>query len=91
MKKLFMAFLAATCALSLAACGRDKIISTGNQKIDNAVYNDDSISLAPYTGLKAVKNNYKVSEKALEHHINQSSSMNSCLILSPIRPYRARL
>ncbi len=74
MKKLFMAFLAATCALSLAACGRDKIISTGNQKIDNAVYNDDSISLAPYTGLKAVKNNYKVSEKALEQAIHEQLS-----------------
>lgn len=74
MKKYSIVLLAATCAVTLLACGRDKIISTGNQKINNAVYNDEMISLAPYTGLTAVKNNYKVTEEALDHAIHEQLS-----------------
>lgn len=73
-KKYSIVLLAATCAVTLIACGRDKIISTGNQKISNAVYDDETISLAPYTGLTAVKNNYKVTEDALNRAIHEQLS-----------------
>ena len=74
MKKYSIFLLAAACAATITACGRDKIISTGNQKIDGAVYNDETISLAPYTGLTAVKNNYKVTDKALDRAIHEQLS-----------------
>lgn len=71
MNKYFNILLAAACTVTLTACGQDKIIFTGNQKIDGAVYNDDTISLAPYTGLKAEKKNYKITEDALDQAIHE--------------------
>lgn len=74
MKKYYKILLITACAVTLTACGKDKTISTGEQRIDNAVYNDDTISLAPYTGLKAEKKNYKVTENALNQAIHEQLS-----------------
>lgn len=71
MNKYFRIMLTAACIVTLTACGQDKTISTGNQKIDGAVYNDDTISLASYTGLKAEKKNYKITEDALDQAIHE--------------------
>ena len=69
MKIKFSFFLLAACMLS--ACGTNAPTTTGNQPVENAVYSDDFVSLAPYTGLKAEKKNYIVTEKAVEDRIHE--------------------
>ncbi|MDE7310035.1 MAG: FKBP-type peptidyl-prolyl cis-trans isomerase [Eubacterium sp.] len=69
MKKKFAIFLLAACMLT--ACGSKGPTTTGNEPIENAVYTDDSVSLAPYTGLKAEKKNYIVTENAVDDQIHE--------------------
>lgn len=70
MKKKLAIFLLAACMLT--ACGSKKgPTTTGNEPIENAVYTDDYVSLAPYTGLKAEKKNYIVTENAVEDQIHE--------------------
>lgn len=72
-KKSFALFLAA-CMLTLAACGGKSTISTGNKKLADAVYDDEYISLAAYTGLKAEKKIYEVPKEALDDSIHDKIS-----------------
>jgi trigger factor len=80
MKKRSLSMLLATLVLlSQAGCGSnsgsgDAVISTGNSPIDNAVYTNDSVSLAPYTGLTAEKKVYTVTDEALSSAINEAIS-----------------
>lgn len=69
MKKKLAILLLTACMLT--ACGSKSQISTGNEPIANAVYSNDYVSLAAYTGLKAEKKNYIVSEKAIEDRIHE--------------------
>ncbi len=69
MKKKFAIFLLAACMLT--ACGKKGPTKTGNEPIEHAVYSDDSVSLAPYTGLKAEKKNYIVTQKAVDDKIHE--------------------
>lgn len=71
MKKQTMLLAAALCALALAGCGGT---STGNKKLDNAVYTNDYVSLAPYTGLSAEKKKYEVTDEAVKEKINDDLS-----------------
>lgn len=65
----------AVCTMfTLAACGRDKVISTGNERLADAVYNDDTVSLAAYTGLKGEKKNYIVTDEALNRALCEDLS-----------------
>jgi trigger factor len=61
---------------AIAGCGSssssDKTISTGNEPLEDAVYTNDSVSLADYTGLSATKKVYTVSDEALEDAINET-------------------
>lgn len=72
-KKSFALFLAA-CMLTLTACGGQSTIATGNKKLADAVYDDDYISLAAYTGLKAEKKIYEVTKEALDDAIHDKVS-----------------
>lgn len=69
MKKRLAVLLLTACMLT--ACGSSSQITTGNEPIANAVYTNEDVSLAPYTGLKAKKNNYIVTEKAVEERIRE--------------------
>lgn len=69
MKKKLALLLLTTCLLS--ACGGKSQITTGNEPIENAVYTNDQVSLAAYTGLKAEKKNYIVTEENLEDRIHE--------------------
>jgi trigger factor len=65
--------------LSTAGCGnssvsKDGVVTTGNSAIDNAVYTNDSVSLAPYTGLSAEKKIYTVTDDALQTAIDEAVS-----------------
>ncbi len=71
MKKIIIATLLAACMLSATACGGKSEITTGNKKLANAAYNDESISLAPYTGLNAEKKVYQVTAKDVENAIQE--------------------
>ncbi len=66
-KKLTILFLS-VCLLT--ACSNHSIITTGNKQLPDAVYNNEYVSLAPYSGLKAEKKNYIVTEKAVENEIH---------------------
>lgn len=70
MKKKFAIILLAACML--IGCGSKGPITTGNNPVENAVYTDDSVSLAPYTGLKAEKKNYTVTQKAVDDKIHET-------------------
>jgi len=69
LKKKFAILLLAACMLT--ACKDSSQITTGNKPIENAVYTNDDVSLAAYTGLKAEKKNYIVTEKAVEDRIHE--------------------
>ncbi len=64
MKKKWIAVMLAICVAAITGCG-SKTVKTGNKQLEEAVYNDDSISLAEYTGLGAEKKIYKVTEEAV--------------------------
>ncbi len=68
-KKLAILLL---CACMLTACGSKSPIKTGNEPIEHAVYTDDQVSLADYTGLKAEKKNYIVTEQEVETRIHEA-------------------
>lgn len=70
MKKRLAIILSAACLLT--GCVGNKTIKTGNKPLANAVYNNDSVSLAPYTGLKAEKKIYDVSDEAVEQQIQEN-------------------
>ena len=70
MKKKLAILLLAACMLT--ACGGKSPITTGNEPIENAVYTDDQVSLADYTGLKAEKKNYIVTEQEVESRIHEA-------------------
>ena len=53
MKRKFAFVLTAACLLT--ACGSKPNIVTGNKELEDAVYNNEYVSLASYTGLKAEK------------------------------------
>lgn len=55
----------------LTACKGSSQITTGNEPIENAVYTSDNVSLAAYTGLKAEKKNYIVTEQAVEEKMRE--------------------
>jgi trigger factor len=80
MKKIIISLLLSSLMiLSTVGCGNksvsdDGVISTGNSAIDNAVYTNDSVSLAPYTGLSAEKKVYSVTDDALQTAINEAVS-----------------
>ncbi len=74
MKRKIAAVLITLCMVTLSACGGSSVISTGNKKLENAVYDDDSVSLAAYTGLKAEKKVYKVTDEALDSAVNERLS-----------------
>lgn len=69
MKKKLAILLLAACTLT--ACGSKAMITTDNEKLENAVYNNDSVSLADYTGLEAEKKIYTVSEEAVKNQIHE--------------------
>ena len=70
MKKKLAILLFAACVLT--ACGSKSPIKTGNEPIEHAVYTDDQVSLADYTGLKAEKKNYIVTEQEVETRIHEA-------------------
>ncbi|KAI4451482.1 Trigger factor [Eubacterium plexicaudatum ASF492] len=70
MKKKLAILLLSACLV--AGCGSKSLITTKNKPIENAVYTSDSVSLASYTGLKAEKKNYIVTDKAVEDKIHES-------------------
>jgi trigger factor len=60
---------------ALAGCGKsadDSTVSTGNEPLTDAVYTNDSVSLASYTGLEADKNVYTVTDEALAESIDET-------------------
>lgn len=72
MKKRYSILLLAACTLTtLAACGGKSMITTGNEKLADAVYNNDYVSLANYTGLEAEKKDYLVTDEAVENQIHE--------------------
>lgn len=73
-RNITILFVTVCTIVSLSGCGRDKIISTGNEKLANAVYNDDTVSLAAYTGLEAAKKNYIVTDEALNRALREDLS-----------------
>lgn len=72
MKKKFALML--TAAFVLTACGSQPNIVTGNKKLPDAVYDNEYVSLASYTGLKAEKKNYIVTEDAVNAMIHDQLS-----------------
>ena len=70
MKKKLAILLLSACMLT--ACGSKSPIKTGNEPIEHAVYTDDQLSLADYTGLKAEKKNYIITEKAIETRTHEA-------------------
>ena len=70
MKKKLAVLLLTACLLT--ACGSKSLITTGNDPVANAVYTNDYVSLAPYTGLKAEKKNYIISDKSVEDKIHET-------------------
>ena len=48
------------------------LIETGNQPIDNAVYTNQYVSLAPYTGLEVEKKVYEVSQEDIDESIEET-------------------
>lgn len=70
MKKKLAVLILASCMLA-SGCGGKSKITTGNEKIANEAFHNDSISLAPYTGLKAEKKVYTVTEDAVDDAIRQ--------------------
>jgi trigger factor len=70
LKKRFAVLLLAACLLT--ACGNKSQISTGSKPLDNAVYSTEQISLAPYTGLKAEKKVYTVTEDAVDNAVREA-------------------
>ena len=70
MKKKIISVLLAVCLVTAAGCGSRKI-STGNKQIENAVYEDDFVSLAKYTGLKEEKEVYKVTQQAVDDAVEE--------------------
>ncbi len=69
MKKQIAILLLA--AVMFTACGSKSKISTGNEPVKNAVYTSEKVSLADYTGLKAEKKNYMITEQAVEDRIQE--------------------
>lgn len=63
LKKKFTILLLTACLLT--ACGNKGVITTGEKPLSNAAYDTDYVSLAPYTGLKAEKQIYKVTDEAV--------------------------
>jgi trigger factor len=58
---------------ALAGCGSTNgIISTGEKPVSDAVYSNDSVSLAPYTGLSAEKKVYAITDEALQDAIEEA-------------------
>jgi trigger factor len=80
MKKIIISLLLSSLTiLSAVGCGnssvsKDGVVTTGNSAIDNAVYTNDSVSLAPYTGLTAEKKVYTVTDDALQSAIDEAVS-----------------
>lgn len=72
MKRKFAFVLIAACVLT--ACGSKPNIVTGNKELEDAVYNNEYVSLAPYTGLKAEKKKYIVTQKAVDAMIHDQLS-----------------
>ncbi len=70
MKKKLIPVLLAVCLVAAGGCGSKKI-STGNKKIADAVYEDEFVSLAAYTGLKAEKKVYEVTQQAVDDAISE--------------------
>lgn len=71
MKKKLASLLLAACIAISAGCG-SAATATANKPLSNAVYNDDSVSLAEYTGLKAEKKNYIVTQEAVDSAISEA-------------------
>lgn len=69
LKKKLAVLLLAACILT--ACGSNSLITTKNEPVANAVYTNDYVSLAPYTGLKVEKKNYIVTEKAVKNQMHE--------------------
>jgi trigger factor len=65
---------------ALAGCGSsgkttsDGITSTGSKPLEDAVYTNDSISLATYEGLSAEKKVYTVTDEALQEALDEALS-----------------
>jgi trigger factor len=61
---------------SFSGCGKttdsDGYISTGNEPLADAVYTNDKVSLAAYTGLSAEKNVYTVTDEELADTISET-------------------
>jgi trigger factor len=78
MKKIVISLLLSSLViLSAVGCGNksaDGVISTGKSAIDNAVFTNESVSLAPYTGLSAEKKVYTVTDEALSSAIEDAVS-----------------
>lgn len=74
MKKKFFSMFLSLSVLAFSACGSTNLVKTGNSPIENAVYSNDFISLAPYTGLKAEKAVYSVSEENIQNSIHEQLS-----------------
>ena len=72
MKRKFAFVLTAACLLT--ACGSKPNIVTGNKELEDAVYNNEYVSLASYTGLKAEKKKYIVTQKAVDAMIHDQLS-----------------
>ena len=72
MKRKFAFVLIAACVLT--ACGSKPNIVTGNKELEDAVYNNEYVSLASYTGLKAEKKKYIVTQKAVDAMIHDQLS-----------------
>lgn len=70
MKKRLAVLLLSACLI--AGCGSKSRITTKNEPIADAVYTNDYVSLAAYTGLKAEKKNYIVTEQDVEDKIHEA-------------------
>ena len=69
MKKKLAVLLLAACLFT--ACGANSKITTGNKPLSDAVYSNEQVSLAAYTGLKAEKKDYIVTDDAVNNAIHE--------------------
>lgn len=73
MKKQLATLLIAACTVTLFGCGKsDAVIINDTEDLTNAVYTNDYVSLAAYTGLSAEKKVYEVTQDAVDVAISDA-------------------
>jgi trigger factor len=75
LKKKLSVLLLVLGLTAISGCGKtdsNGLISTGNEPLKDAVYTNDNISLAAYTGLSAEKKIYTITDEALTAAVNEA-------------------